>query len=85
MTVRRLDELRTGDRGIIERVTGVGRFRHRLMEMGFVPGTEVIVEKCAPLKDPVEYVLKGYHVSLRHKEAEKVLVRERDEEQRGER
>jgi Fur family ferric uptake transcriptional regulator len=83
MAVRRLNELRTGERGIIERVTGMGRFRHRLMEMGFVPGAEVLVEKYAPLKDPIEYVLKGYHVSLRHEEAEKVLVRELEEELRG--
>jgi ferrous iron transport protein A len=80
MAVRRLDELRTGDRAIIERVLGMGRFRHRLMEMGFVPGAEIVVEKYAPLKDPIEYVLKGYHVSLRHEEAEKVLVRKTEEE-----
>ncbi|OGP53199.1 MAG: iron transporter [Deltaproteobacteria bacterium RBG_13_52_11] len=82
MAVRRLNELRTGDRAIIERVQGMGRFRHRLMEMGFVPGTEIVVEKHAPLKDPIEYVLKGYHVSLRHEEAEKVLVRKTEEESR---
>jgi ferrous iron transport protein A len=80
MAVRRLDELRTGDRAIIVRVLGMGRFRHRLMEMGFVPGAEIVVEKYAPLKDPIEYVLKGYHVSLRHEEAEKVLVRKTEEE-----
>jgi len=83
MAVRRLNELKTGDRAIIERVQGMGRFRHRLMEMGFVPGTEIVVEKYAPLKDPIEYVLKGYHVSLRHNEAEKILVRKLEEETRG--
>jgi len=82
MAARRLNELGTGERGIIERITGTGRFRHRLMEMGFVPGTEIWVEKYAPLKDPIEYVLKGYHVSLRHEEAERVLVREQEEEGR---
>jgi Fe2+ transport system protein FeoA len=84
MVVRRLNELRTGDRAIIERVQGVGRFRHRLMEMGFVPGSEIVVEKYAPLKDPIEYVLKGYHVSLRHEEAEKVLVQKKEEGSREE-
>jgi ferrous iron transport protein A len=76
MTARKLNDLRTGDRGIIERITGTGRFRQRLMEMGFVPGAEIVVEKYAPLKDPIEYILKGYHVSLRHTEAEKIVVRE---------
>ncbi len=74
--MRKLSELKTGEKGIIERITGIGRFRQRLMEMGFVPGEEIEVEKFAPLRDPIEYVLKGYHVSLRHNEAEKVLVRE---------
>jgi ferrous iron transport protein A len=73
---RKLSELKTGEKGIIERITGMGRFKQRLMEMGFVPGAEIEVEKFAPLRDPIEYVLKGYHVSLRHNEAEKVLVRE---------
>jgi Fe2+ transport system protein FeoA len=75
MRVRKLTELKTGQRGVIQRVNGVGRFRHRLMEMGFVPGTEILVERFAPLRDPIEYIVKGYHVSLRHEEAEKVLVR----------
>jgi ferrous iron transport protein A len=82
MAVRKLNELQNGDKGIIERVTGTGRFRHRLMEMGFVPGAEIVVEKCAPLKDPIEYCIKGYHISLRHNEAEKILVRKPEEETR---
>ena len=80
MNIRKLSELKTGEQGIIERVTGVGRFRQRLMEMGFVPGAEIVVEKFAPLRNPIEYVLKGYHVSLRHDEAEKVMVRTLEEQ-----
>ncbi|MBW2056369.1 MAG: ferrous iron transport protein A [Deltaproteobacteria bacterium] len=76
MNSRRLSELKTGEKGVIERLTGAGPFRRRLMEMGFVPGAEIRVEKFAPLMDPIEYTLKGYHVSLRHEEAEKVVVRE---------
>ncbi len=80
--VERLNELKAGEKAIIVRVQGRGRFRHRLMEMGFVPGAEIVVEKYAPLKDPIEYCIKGYHVSLRHEEAEKVLVRKAEEETR---
>lgn len=83
MAVRPLSELKTGEKGVIDRIMGTGRFRQRLMEMGFVPGTEILVEKFAPLRDPVEYVLRGYHVSLRHDEAEKVMVRQSEEETRG--
>jgi Fe2+ transport system protein FeoA len=82
MALQKLNELQNGDRGVIERVTGTGRFRHRLMEMGFVPGAEIVVERYAPLKDPIEYCLMGYHVSLRHEEAEKVLVRKPEQDAR---
>lgn len=84
MKVRRLSDLRPGERGTIERIIGTGRFRQRLMEMGFVPGTEIEVERLAPLRDPIEYVLKGYHVSLRQEEAERVLLRETEATGEGE-
>lgn len=71
---RRLNQLRPGETGVIVRVTGEGAFRKRLLEMGFLKGVEVYVEKYAPLADPVEFVLKGYHVSLRREEAEKIFV-----------
>ena len=71
---RPLDQLRPGETGVIVRVTGEGAFRKRLLEMGFLKGVEVYVEKYAPLADPVEFVLKGYHVSLRRDEAEKISV-----------
>ncbi|WP_456434380.1 FeoA family protein [Thermosulfuriphilus sp.] len=69
-----LDDLRTGQRARIVRILGNGPFKMRLMEMGFIPGAEVEVVRYAPLKDPVDYLIKGYHVSLRHEEAEKILV-----------
>ncbi len=70
----RLEDLRTGEVGRIVKIMGNGPFRLRLMEMGFIPGAEVKVIRYAPLKDPVEYEIKGYHVSLRHEEAAKILV-----------
>ncbi len=74
MPMTRLEDLRTGEIGKIVKIVGNGPFRLRLMEMGFVPGTEVRVIRYAPLKDPVEYEVKGYHVSLRHEEAANILV-----------
>ena len=69
-----LSELREGERGVIARVNGKGRFRKRLQEMGFIKGAEVFVEKYAPLRDPIELVLKGYHVSLRVGEAAQIMM-----------
>jgi Fur family ferric uptake transcriptional regulator len=42
--------------------------------MGLIKGSEVYVEKYAPLKDPIELIVKGYHVSLRVEEAAKITV-----------
>lgn len=45
-----------------------------MMEMGFVKGTEVTVVKYAPLSDPIEFVIKGYHVTLRRAQAADILM-----------
>ena len=69
-----LSELREGQAAKVLRVGGNGPFRRRLLEMGFLRGTEVYVEKYAPLKDPIELILKGYHVSLRVEEAAHIEI-----------
>lgn len=70
----KLSELKTGEKGVIVRVSGHGGFRKRIIEMGFVKGKEVDVLLNAPLKDPVKYKVMGYEVSLRHSEAELIEV-----------
>jgi len=55
-------------------VGGDGPVRRRLLEMGILKGTDVYVEKYAPLKDPLELIVKGYHVSLRVEEAAQITV-----------
>ncbi len=69
-----LDQLKTGDRATIKKINANGQFKTRLMEMGFIKNTEIYVEKSAPLNDPVEYVIKGYHISLRRSEAAQIDV-----------
>ena len=69
-----LSELREGQTASIVRIGGEGPIRRRLLEMGFLRGTEVYIEKYAPLKDPMELILKGYHVSLRVSEAAQIQV-----------
>jgi len=69
-----LSELRQGQTATVVRVGGDGPFRKRLYEMGFLQGTEIYVEKYAPLRDPIEVTLKGYQVSLRVDEAAQVEV-----------
>jgi Fe2+ transport system protein FeoA len=58
----------------IVRVGGNGALRRRILEMGILKGSEIYIEKYAPLKDPIELVVKGYHVSLRVEEAAQITV-----------
>ena len=69
-----LAELKTGQKAVIVRVHGHGSFRKRLIEMGFIHGKEVKVVLNAPLKDPIEYEIIGYKVSLRREEAKQIEV-----------
>ncbi|MBE9547692.1 MAG: ferrous iron transport protein A [Proteobacteria bacterium] len=69
-----LSEMKEGQTGVITRVGGNNSFRRRLLEMGFIKGSEIYVEKYAPLKDPIELIIKGYHVSLRVEEAAQITV-----------
>ena len=69
-----LADLKTGEKAVIVRVHGHGSFRKRLIEMGFIKGKEVRVVLNAPLKDPIEYEIIGYKVSLRREEARLIEV-----------
>ncbi len=69
-----LNDLKQGESGIITKVKGRGAFRNRITEMGFVKGRLVEVVKSAPLKDPVEYKIMGYAISLRRSEASLIEV-----------
>jgi len=69
-----LSQMKAGQEGTIVRVSGETQLRRRLLEMGINRGTRIYVEKYAPLKDPLELVVKGYHISLRIEEAANILV-----------
>ncbi len=69
-----LFDLSEGEEGIILKIKGRGQFRQRLTEMGFVVGKKVTVIKKAPLRDPIEYKILGYHISLRNSEAQLIEV-----------
>ena len=70
----KLSQMKAGQEGIIRKVAGKGVLRRRLLEMGINRGTKIYIEKYAPLKDPVELVIKGYHISLRVEEAATIFV-----------
>jgi DtxR family Mn-dependent transcriptional regulator len=69
-----LDQLSPGRRGKVLRLSGEPQIRRRLMDMGLTPGSEIEVEKLAPLGDPIEIEVRGYHLSLRKREAAGIAV-----------
>lgn len=69
----KLSELKSGERGTIIAFQSA-ELELKLMEMGCIPGEEVIVEQRAPLGDPISVRVAGYTLSLRLNEANQVLV-----------
>ena len=70
----KLAELRAGQRGVVKVVDGTDDVSVRLMEMGLTPGCEVAYLGAAPLGDPLEFQVRGYHLSLRKTEAARVEI-----------
>ncbi len=80
----KLSDLHTGQIAVIAKVGGHGGFRKRIVEMGFIKGKKIKVVLNAPLRDPIEYELMGYKISLRREEAALVeVVGEDDVEQQS--
>ncbi len=69
-----LDTLGTGRTARIETIAIDGTRGLHLMEMGLTPGTDVSVARLAPFGDPIDIVVRGYHLSLRKSEARRVRV-----------
>jgi ferrous iron transport protein A len=73
--VQPLTSLSVGGGGMVSEINVPPAVRARLMEMGLIIGTPVELVRFAPLGDPVEIKVRGYHLSLRRHEAEQILVR----------
>ena len=69
-----LNELKIGQSGVITAVGGDGALRCRLLDMGIIPKTRVTLQKVAPMGDPIEIRVRGYELTLRVEEAEKIEV-----------
>ena len=71
-----LNELPVGKSGVIAAVGGEGALRLRLLDMGLIPRTRVTVHKIAPMGDPMEIRVRGYELTLRREDAQKIEMRE---------
>ena len=64
-----LDLFSVGESGTVKTVSGEGKIKRRLFDMGITPGAEILMRKKAPLGDPIEVTLRGYELTLRKTEA----------------
>ena len=69
-----LKDLRPGESGIVTGYEDTSYAPARLMEMGLIPGTEITVVRLAPLGDPMDLKVRGYHLSIRKREAASIRV-----------
>jgi Fe2+ transport system protein FeoA len=68
------DQLARGQEARILRVGGRPATRRRLLELGVVRGETIVLVRAAPLGDPLEFIVKSYHLSLRRREAASITV-----------
>ena len=69
-----LDQLKIGDTAVITAVGGEGALRCRLLDMGLIPHTAVMLQKVAPMGDPIEIRVRGYELTLRVEDARNIEV-----------
>ena len=69
-----LREAKIGDTVIVTKINGEGAIKRRIMDMGITKGTSIYVRKVAPLGDPMELTVRGYELSIRKADAERIDV-----------
>ena len=73
--MKTLRDLNVGQTGVITKVKTSGALKQRFMDMGITKGTEATVVKIAPLGDPIEIEIRGYNLSIRKDDAEKIEMK----------
>lgn len=73
-TTKFLSELKIKDAGIIKKLGEHSVLKRKFLDMGVIPGTEFEIVKLAPLGDPIDIKIKGYHLSIRKEEAKQIIV-----------
>ena len=71
-----LNELPVGKAADITKVGGAGALRCRLLDMGLIPKTKIVITKVAPMGDPIELRLRGYTLTIRIEDAKNIEVKE---------
>ncbi|MDO4182549.1 MAG: FeoA family protein [Coriobacteriia bacterium] len=70
----KLSDMKAGEKAVVAKLRGDGAVRRRIMDMGLTKGVEVALVKVAPLGDPLQITLRGYDLTLRKEDAERIEV-----------
>ena len=71
-----IDDLKVGQLGEIAAVGGEGALRLRFLDMGLIPGTKVLLQKVAPMGDPIQIRVRGYELTIRKADARMIELQE---------
>ena len=72
--MKTLREVQPGETVKVVKLNGIGAIKRRIMDMGVTKGTELYIQKVAPLGDPVEVTIRGYELSIRKDDADMIEV-----------
>ena len=72
--MKTLKDVKIGETVTVQKLSGEGAVRRRIMDMGVTKGTQISVRKVAPLGDPIEVTVRGYELSIRKLDAQMILV-----------
>lgn len=71
-----INDLKIGQQGTVATVGGEGALRLRFLDMGLIPGTRVLLQKVAPMGDPIQIRVRGYELTIRREDAGKIILQE---------
>ena len=72
--MKTLGGVKVGSRATVVKLHGEGAIKRRIMDMGITKGVELLVRKVAPFGDPIEITVRGYELSIRKEDADKIEV-----------
>lgn len=85
MNSKTLLTLQPGEAGIVERLSCTGSLRRRLLDIGLLPGAQIVCVGCSPCKDPKAYLIRGAVIALRATDSRQILLKQEDSSEAGRR
>ena len=74
--MKSLKDLEIGHSGVVKSLNMQGALLRRIMDMGVTKGTKITLRKYAPLGDPMEFIVRGYELSIRKEDAANIMIEE---------